>query len=89
MPKFIDFHPDRKVSDESIERLRKETTEGTYDEFGVRQLELYHNPYGGFYCLLAAPDAEAVRKPPWGWLRRGSASGDAAVGRCLDLDAPV
>ena len=62
MPKFIDFHPDRKVSDESIERLRKETTEGTYDEFGVRQLELYHNPNGGFYCLLAAPDAEAVRK---------------------------
>lgn len=61
MPKFIDFHPDRKVPDQAIERLKKETTEGTYDEFGVRQLELYYNPNGGFYCLLEAPDAEAVR----------------------------
>jgi hypothetical protein len=32
------------------------------DEFGVRQVELYHNADGKVYCLLDAPDEEAVRK---------------------------
>jgi Protein of unknown function (DUF4242) len=27
----------------------------------VRQLELYHNADGNVYCLLEAPDEEAVR----------------------------
>jgi hypothetical protein len=31
------------------------------DQFGVRQLELYHNADGKVYCLLEAPDAQAVR----------------------------
>jgi len=30
--------------------------------FGVRQVELYHNHDGQVYCLLEAPDAEAVRQ---------------------------
>ena len=62
MPKFIDFHPDMEVSEEAIERLTNETKEGALDEFGVRQLELYYNRDGGVYCVLEAPDAEAVRK---------------------------
>jgi hypothetical protein len=32
------------------------------DQFGVRQVELFHNPDGKVYCLLDAPDEEAVRK---------------------------
>jgi hypothetical protein len=28
----------------------------------VRQIELYHNADGQVYCLLEAPDADAVRK---------------------------
>ena len=31
------------------------------DEFGVRQVELYHNPDGKVYCLPEALDEEAVR----------------------------
>jgi len=34
----------------------------TRDEFGVRQVELYHNPEGQVYCLLDGPDEDAIRK---------------------------
>ncbi len=63
MPKFIDFHPNLQVSTEDVEHLRAETQLGKVDEFGVRQIELFYSPDGkGVYCLLEAPDAEAVRK---------------------------
>jgi quinol monooxygenase YgiN len=63
MPKFMDFHPDMQMSAESVARLRAETHSGTVDEFGVRQLELYYSPEAkGVYCLLEAPDEEAVRR---------------------------
>jgi hypothetical protein len=62
MPKFMDFHPNYLVSPEAVARLRKETVEGAIDQYGVRQLELFHSPDGkGSYCLLDAPDEEAVR----------------------------
>jgi hypothetical protein len=33
------------------------------DAFGVRQIELFYSPDGkGVYCLLEAPDEEAVRQ---------------------------
>jgi hypothetical protein len=59
---FMDFHPDLKLPDEAIQQLRQDAASGTYDEFGVRQVELYHNAEGHVYCLLEAPNAEAVRK---------------------------
>jgi hypothetical protein len=31
-------------------------------EFGVRQIELYHNAGGQVYCLLDGPDEEAIRQ---------------------------
>lgn len=61
MPKFIDFHPGHEMSPEGIQRLTEETKKGVYDEYGVRQLELYYGE-NGVYCLLEAPDKEAVRK---------------------------
>jgi len=38
------------------------TQDGVFDEHGVRQVELFHNADGKVYCLLEAPDADAVRK---------------------------
>ena len=61
MPKYMDFHPGLKLSPEAIQRLTDEAKEGVYDEYGVRQLELYYGE-DGVYCLLEAPDKEAVRK---------------------------
>jgi hypothetical protein len=61
MPKFMDFHDDLKLPDEAIQQITKDTKDGTADEFGVRQVELFHNSEGQVYCLLEAPDADAVR----------------------------
>jgi hypothetical protein len=62
VPKFMDFHPNRQISPERVAQLRQEAVEGNLDQYGVRQLELFHSPDGkGFYCLLEAPDEEAVR----------------------------
>lgn len=62
MARFMDFHPDLQLPTEAIAQLRHDAQTNTYDEFGVRQVELYHNHDGQVYCLLEAPDAEAVRK---------------------------
>jgi len=62
MPRFMDFHDDLKLPAEAIVQLTDDTKAGKADQFGVRQLELYHNPEGKVYCLLEAPDADAVRK---------------------------
>ena len=61
MPRFMDFHDDLKLPSEAIVQITQETQEGKFDQFGVRQIELYHNPDGKVYCLLEAPDADAVR----------------------------
>jgi hypothetical protein len=58
----MDFHPNLTVSSEGIAQLRVDTKSGRVDDFGVRQLELFYSPEGkGVYCLLEAPDEEAVR----------------------------
>lgn len=62
MPTFMDFHDDLKLPPEAIESIGQGTKDGVYDEFCVRQLELFHNPDGKVYCLLEAPDADAVRR---------------------------
>jgi len=57
----MDFHEDLKLPDEAIQQITQETKDKKADQFGVRQIELFHNPNGQVYCLLEAPDAEAVR----------------------------
>ena len=57
----MDFHDDLKLPDEAILQITQETKDRKSDEFGVRQVELFHNADGKVYCLLEAPDAEAVR----------------------------
>jgi hypothetical protein len=61
MPQFMDFHPALKLSSDAIDGISEAAKAGTADQFGVRQIELYHNPEGTVYCLLDAPDAQAVR----------------------------
>jgi len=61
MPRFMDFHDDLKLPQEAIDQIAEGTRDGATDEFGVRQVELYHNPDGKVYCLLDGPSAEAIR----------------------------
>ena len=44
MPRFMDYHDDLKLLREAIDQIARETREGAADEFGVRQIELYHTP---------------------------------------------
>jgi hypothetical protein len=62
MPRFMDFHDDLQLPPEAIEAIAQGTRDGATDEFGVRQVELYHNPDGKVYCLLEGPDEDAIRK---------------------------
>ena len=61
MPQFMDFHLGPETASGSHRRHRRGAHNGTTDEFGVRQVELFHNPDGKVYCLLDAPNAQAVR----------------------------
>ena len=62
MPRFMDLHDDLKLPPEAIEEIAQGSREGAADQFGVHQVELYHNADGKVYCLLDAPDEEAVRQ---------------------------
>ncbi|HET6915079.1 MAG TPA: nickel-binding protein [Acidimicrobiales bacterium] len=62
MPQFMDYHDDLKLPKEAIDHITEATKNSDVDEFGVRQVELFHNADGKVYCLLEAPDAEAVKK---------------------------
>jgi hypothetical protein len=62
MPTFMDFHDHLPLPDAAIEQLTQDTKDVKRDEFGVAQVELFHNAEGKVYCLLDAPNADAVRK---------------------------
>lgn len=62
MPQFMDFHDDLTLSAAAIEQIAQGTRDGAVDEFGVRQVELFHNADGKVYCLLDGPDEQAIRK---------------------------
>src|ERR1700686_685619 len=62
VPRFMDYHDDLKLPAEAIEQIAEGTRDGVSDEFGVRQIELFHNPDGKVYCLLEGPEEEAIRK---------------------------
>jgi hypothetical protein len=61
MARFMDFHEDLKLPPEAIEQIAEDTRNEKADQFGVRQIELYHNAEGQVYCLLEGPDEEAIR----------------------------
>jgi hypothetical protein len=62
MPQFMDFHDNLKLPPEAIEQIAADTRNAKPDQFGVRQIELYHNADGKVYCLLDGPDEEAIRQ---------------------------
>lgn len=62
MPQFMDYHDDLKLPEDAVRQITDDAKAGKSDQFGVRQVELFHNPDGKVYCLLDAPDAEAVRQ---------------------------
>ena len=62
MPKFMDFHDDLRLPQQAIDDIGDGARNGEVDQFGVRQVELFHNPDGKVYCLLEAPDEDAVRR---------------------------
>jgi Protein of unknown function (DUF4242) len=62
MALYMDFHEHLPLSDEAIAQIGDDTRNKRADQFGVRQVELYHNAEGKVFCLLEAPDEEAVRK---------------------------
>lgn len=62
MPRFMDFHDDLKLPEEAIDQIAQDAKNGKADQFGVRQVELFHNAEGKVYCLLEGPDADAVRQ---------------------------
>jgi hypothetical protein len=55
------IHDDLKLPPEAVAAISKGALDGDVDQFGVRQVELFHNADGKVYCLLDAPDEQAVR----------------------------
>ena len=60
MPRFMDYHDDLKLPAEAIEQIGQGARDGATDQFGVRQVELFHNADGKVYCLLEGPDEQAI-----------------------------
>ena len=58
----MDFHNDLKLSKDAVRQIQEDARANKADQFGVRQIDLFHNEHGHVYCLLEAPNAEAVRK---------------------------
>ena len=58
----MDFHEDLKLPAEAIAQIAEDTRAARADQFGVRQVELYHNLEGRVYCLLEGPDEDAIRQ---------------------------
>jgi len=61
MPRFMDFHDDLKLPSEAIEPDHRGHEECQSRRIRRAAVELYHNADGKVYCLLEAPDADAVR----------------------------
>lgn len=62
MPRFMDYHDDLKLPAEAIAQIAEDTRNAKADQFGVLQIELYHNTEGKVFCLLDGPDADAIRE---------------------------
>jgi hypothetical protein len=62
MALFMDYHEDLKLPAEALAQIAEDASHARADRFGVRQVELYHNPDGKVYCLLDGPDEDAIRQ---------------------------
>jgi hypothetical protein len=58
----MDFHDRVNLPGEVIAQLTTDADDHHTDQFGVRSIELYPTANGMVYCLLEAPDEEAVRR---------------------------
>ncbi len=59
MPKFLDSHKLKGSDEETLKRLQ----DSPRDEFGVKHVNLlYNRAEDRLFCLLDAPDREAVEK---------------------------
>ena len=59
MPKFLDSHPLKGTSPETLKKLQK----APKDEFGVTHLNLiFSEEEDRCYCFLEAPTKEAIEK---------------------------
>jgi hypothetical protein len=52
MARFLDLHEDLQLPGDAIARLAEDARNARADQFGVRQIELYHNAEGKVYCVL-------------------------------------
>ena len=59
MTLFMDHHENLKLPAEATAQLADDARHG---RFGVRQVELCHNPGGKPYRLLQGPDEDAIRQ---------------------------
>ena len=62
MALFMDYHEDLRLPAEALAQIAEDARHPRADRFGVRQVELYHNPDGTVYCLLEGPDEDAIRQ---------------------------
>jgi len=59
VPKFLDVHPLRGFDEETLKKLQN----APVDEFGIKHVNLLFNEKEDkFFCILEAPDKEAVIK---------------------------
>lgn len=58
LPKFLDVHSLKDVDDETLRKLQ----ESPVDEFGVTHDNMMYNRVDKMYCLLDAPNKDAVIK---------------------------
>ena len=59
LPKFLDVHSFHSLGESTVTELQKSPP----DEFGVRHLNILYNREADLcFCLLEAPDREAVEK---------------------------
>ena len=62
MALFMDFHEHLPLAGEDLAQITDDARNERADQFGVRQVELYHNADGNVYCLLDGPDEDAIRQ---------------------------
>jgi hypothetical protein len=59
MPKFLDVHTLKGFDEETLRKAQNSPV----DEFGVKHLNMYYNEEEDrFFCLLDAPNKEAIAK---------------------------
>jgi hypothetical protein len=59
MPKFLDVHPMKGTTEETLRQLQKLPK----DEFGVTHINILFNPEADrVFCILDAPDKSAIEK---------------------------